>query len=138
MKKRPSRILKLHSASYGLRLGVLFVSFFILFGFLGMAIIDTYNQTSQKNQQLAGLEADLKKEEDKNAALIQQRDYYKSTGYIEKEARNTLGLSYPNEEIYVLKKNPTNLPTVTPIANSPVSNTVDQKTNKWLELIFGQ
>ena len=117
---------------------VLFFSFFILFGALGYTVVNTYDQTQQKNIQLDAIKNDVQKEKIKNSQLVALNNTVNSSEYVEDNARSKLGLSYPNEQIYII--NHSN-PSSTIKNTEPVlpTSTVDNKTNlqKWLEVIFG-
>lgn len=137
MNKRYSRSDKFALNSKSLRMGILFLSFIILFGALATTLIKTFDQTELKNKQLASLEIEVIKERAKNAELLKEKGYYSSDTFIEKEARNTLGYSYPNETLYILKR-----PAIaaTPTNTSKPTVAVDENPkilDKWLNLIFG-
>lgn len=139
MNKNYLRYKNLMYSARGIRMLILFLSFLILFSILGYTIANTYDQTKQKNSQLAVLTEDLKKEEEKNKELLKQKEFYQSDSFIEKEARNTLGLSYPNENIYIISHS---IDQANPVANntSPITNDRESEKSifeKWLDLIFG-
>ena len=143
MKKKLGIQAKILKSVKDFRLILLFLSFFFLFGALGITIVNTYDHTQEKDKQLAILQDEVIKEKANNDQLKQQKTYYSSDGYIEKEARNLLGLSYPNEQIYILKNAPlsTNMvkDSVSPNLSDSSLNSNENFNNlqKWMNLIFG-
>jgi cell division protein FtsB len=141
MKKKQIKYSKILKSMKSIRLLILFFSFLFLFTILALAIIQTYEKMEQTDKQPSLLSAELEKEKAKYEKNLANSEYYKSDTYIEKEARNTLGLSFPNEDLYVIKKKPTTTPiqevkpneTVEPIVQTSSENNLD----KWLRLIFG-
>jgi cell division protein FtsB len=118
---------------------ILFVSFLVLFFVLSVNIVNTYEQTAQKDKQLSVLQEEVDKEKKKNDTLVEQEKYYQSDFFIIEEARNILGLAFPNEQLFILKKDkPQNS---SPKPDETISNespAVQEKPNleKWLDLVF--
>ena len=143
MKKTRTKYNWIANSAKSVRLFILFAAFLVLFGALGVAVASTYDQTTQKDKQLQNLQNDLISAQQKNAELQKERNYYKSDTFIEKEARNTLGLSFPNEDLYIVNHSqPTATATPAPTASTSVAQTASAPTHnpidEWLGLIFGQ
>ncbi|MEI7603410.1 MAG: septum formation initiator family protein [bacterium] len=126
-------------SSKGLKSILMFIVFLILFSGLAVFLVVQYNQTVSKSNQLQILENELKAEKQRNDELKLQKEDVKSDTYIEKEARNKLGYSYPNENLYILKKIVDS--SVSPIESNPVLSLAQENKSpiqKWMDLIFGQ
>lgn len=79
------------------------VLFFMVLFFIAVTIgiasqLKIYGQYKQEAEEIL---VQIQEEQEKNAEYIREKEYYNSDAYIEKVARQQLGLVMPNEVLYV-------------------------------------
>lgn len=79
------------------------VLFFMVLFFIAVSIgiagqLKIYGQYKQEAEEIL---LQIQEEQEKNAEYLREKDYYNSDAYIEKVARQQLGLVMPNEILYV-------------------------------------
>ena len=79
------------------------VLFFMILFFIAVSIgIGTQlNLYGQYKKEAEAVLIQIQEEQEKNAEYIREKEYYNSDAYIEKVARQQLGLVMPNEVLYV-------------------------------------
>ena len=79
------------------------VLFFMVLFFIAVTIgiasqLKIYGQYKQEAEEIL---VQIQEEQEKNAEYLREKEYYNSDDYIEKVARQQLGLVMPNEILYV-------------------------------------
>lgn len=79
------------------------VLFFMVVFFIAISVgigsqLSVYGKYKQEAEQIL---EQIQQEQEKNAEYLREKDYYNSDEYIEKVARQQLGLVMPNEILYV-------------------------------------
>ncbi|MDK2808012.1 MAG: cell division protein DivIC [Clostridiales bacterium] len=80
-------------------IGALFIAS-VLCSVVAYKKVDLYQQEAECQKKLAQLEADQKEEEQRTEEIDDYKAYVQSKEYIEKEARDKLGLTYPDEIVF--------------------------------------
>ncbi|NDO46627.1 septum formation initiator family protein [Clostridium sp. MD294] len=79
------------------------VLFFMVLFFIAISVgiasqLSMYGKYKQEAEEIL---VQIQQEQQKNAEYIREKEYYNSDAYIEKVARQQLGLVMPNEILYV-------------------------------------
>lgn len=79
------------------------VLFFMVVFFIAISVgigsqLSVYGKYKQEAEQIL---EQIQQEQEKNAEYLREKEYYNSDEYIEKVARQQLGLVMPNEILYV-------------------------------------
>ncbi len=79
------------------------VLFFMVLFFIAVSVgiasqLKVYGQYKQEAEEIL---IQIQQEQEKNAEYLREKEYYNSDDYIEKVARQQLGLVMPNEVLYV-------------------------------------
>lgn len=103
--------------------------------FIAVALAKNIFTLLKAEGRISDLKQRVEEEEKKRSELSSQKVEVSSSGFIEKEARDTLGLSKEGESIVVLPPQEFLKGLVKPVTDD---NSIENKPNwqKWLELFF--
>ena len=126
-----------------LRPKLLFVGGLALLVLLVTNFSRAWSQSQQINREIAGLQSELQKTEQKNVELTELISYLNSQAYIEEKARNDLGLKREGERVVVIPQEA--LKAAVAVGSGQgnefgVATTQNPSNNlaKWLRLFFGK
>jgi Septum formation initiator len=85
-------------------LGIVALVVLLLCGIVSYNRVGLAKEKAEEERQIARLDTQIKKEEQRGKELKEQKDYMKTRKYIEEVAREKLGLVYPDEIIFEPKE----------------------------------
>lgn len=95
-KKKKRRKMKIREKSL-----LLFLVIFL--GAISIKLYQLYGVYEGLEKEAMRIEEQIQREKEKQVVLLKNKDYYQSDAYIEKIARDRLGLIMPDEIIFVPK-----------------------------------
>ena len=111
---------------------ILLLTLFLLLVFIGMAIVKEKKSQKIVKENINSLESEITELDGKSLELTQMIKYLRSDEYVEREAREKLGMQKQGEKLVIVAEN---------VNNSQVAGDQDMnnKTNwqLWLEYFFG-
>jgi cell division protein FtsL len=103
--------------------------------YLSVIVFQTVKHNYDLNRQIAAQKKQIEDLSIREAQLKYDVQYYKTNSFIEKSARENLGLMMPGEGIIILPKKPSSSTAPAATTNSPSK----KKSNpaQWWEFLFG-
>lgn len=113
---------------------------FAIFGIviIGMALTKEIIHKIEVRKQISGLEVEIAQLEQQNSELSDLMDYFQSSSYLEKEAREKLGLKTNGENVVIIPQTSNNLNNVDNQETASAQTTSSQVSNpiKWKQYFF--
>jgi len=111
---------------------ILLLTLFLLLVFIGMAIVKEKKSQKIVKENINSLESEITELDGKSLELTQMIKYLRSDEYVEREAREKLGMQKQGEQLVIVPENMNNL---------SVAGDQDMNNKKnwqlWLEYFFG-